>query len=89
MNYQFHDFIGNVGVLIILGVYLMLQLEKITSSNFWFSALNLFGASMILYSLVYSFNLSSFVIECVWILISLIGILRHTHRYLLNRKKAQ
>jgi hypothetical protein len=37
---------------------------------------NCLGAALILYSLLFDFNLSAFVIEIVWVLISLVGMAR-------------
>ena len=36
--------------------------------------LNALGASLVILSLYYDFNLSAFIIEAFWVLISLLGI---------------
>jgi|TARA_B110000914_G_scaffold222893_1_gene237271 hypothetical protein len=82
MNYQWYDVIGNIGVLIILGCYLLLQLNKLASSELSFSVFNGLGALLILISLTYEFNLSAFIIELFWLLISLFGVAT----YLLKRR---
>ena len=82
MNYQWYDVIGNIGVLIILGCYLLLQLNKLASSELSFSVFNGCGALLILISLTYEFNLSAFIIELFWLLISLFGVTT----YLLKRR---
>ena len=82
MNYQWYDVIGNIGVLIILGCYLLLQLNKLASSELSFSVFNGLGALLILISLTYEFNLSAFIIELFWLLISLFGVTT----YLLKRR---
>ena len=76
MSYGWHDVVGNVGVLLVLVVYLLLQLQKLSASTALFSALNAIGALMILVSLSQVFNLSAFIIEAVWLLISIYGLLR-------------
>jgi hypothetical protein len=73
-EYQWHDLVGNVGVFFILASYLLLQLEKIDVSSLWYSAVNGLGAAMVIFSLLYEFNLSAFLIESVWLLISIFGI---------------
>lgn len=68
------DIIGIVGVSIIVVTYLFLQLQKISSQTLTYSVLNIVGSAMILYSLIDSWNLASFVIQVFWIIISLFGI---------------
>lgn len=75
-GYEPHDLLGNLGVLFILVTYLLLQLEKIDVSSLLYSALNAAGAGLILYSLLYDFNLSAFLIESAWLAISLYGLVR-------------
>jgi hypothetical protein len=77
MNYQWYDFVGNIGVALILGSYLLLQIDKVDSKSAAYSLCNAIGAVLILVSLYFAFNLSSFVIEIFWLLISLYGLL-HT-----------
>ena len=76
MNYGLLDFVGNVGVLLLMAAYLLLQLNKL-SNGLLYSAMNALGAAMIVASLVNNFNLSAFIIEVFWILISFVGIFRH------------
>jgi hypothetical protein len=77
MNYGLIDFVGNVGVVIIVVAYLLLQLDKLSSSHLAYSVLNAVGASMIVASLIVDFNLSALLMEVFWVLISFIGIGRH------------
>ena len=74
MTYSWYDFIGNVGVLLILLSYLLLQMKKIKSQSMYYSLMNAAGALLILVSLYYNFNLSAFVMEIFWLLISLYGL---------------
>lgn len=77
MNYGFIDFVGNIGVVIIVVAYLLLQLDRIKSSDLAYSVLNAVGASLIVASLIVDFNLSALLMEVFWVLISFIGIGRH------------
>ena len=77
MSYGLIDFIGNVGVVMIVVAYLLLQLDKLRSSDLSYSVLNAVGASLIVASLVVDFNLSALLMEVFWVLISFIGIGRH------------
>lgn len=75
MGYTWYDFVGNVGVFLLLAAYLLLQLNKINSNQISYSLMNALGATMILVSLIFEFNLSAFAIEFFWLLISLVGII--------------
>jgi len=72
--FTFPDFIGLVGVGMILFTYGALTLEKMDPKGWMYSAGNGIGAVLILVSLFYSFNLASFVIEIAWLAISLYGL---------------
>jgi hypothetical protein len=74
MRYAWYDFLGSIGVGIIIFTYILLQLEKARSESLIYSLFNALGASLILISLIYSFNFSAFVVEFFWVLISLYGI---------------
>jgi len=77
MSYGPLDLIGNVGVVVLMITYLMLQLNKLSSDGLAYSLLNAIGASLIIVSLVFDFNLSALLMEVFWVLISLIGIYRY------------
>ena len=76
LGYELHDLVGNVGVLCILGTYLLLQIERIEPTSLIFSGVNALGSAMVLFSLMVEFNLSSFIIESVWLTISVFGLAR-------------
>ena len=77
MTYGFLDFVGNIGVIILMTTYLMLQLNKLSSNGLAYSALNAIGATLITISLVSDFNLSALLMEVFWVLISCVGIYRY------------
>lgn len=77
MSYGPLDFIGNIGVVVLMIAYLMLQLNKLRSDGLTYSLLNAIGASLIIVSLLFDFNLSAFLMEVFWVLISFVGIYRH------------
>lgn len=76
MDYQWHDLLGNVGVAMILGSYLLVQVDRLDVRTIRYSVLNGLGAAFITISLLFDFNLSAFVIELAWFLISCYGLLR-------------
>lgn len=76
MDYHYYDFIGNLGVALILGSYLLVQLRRLAATGLANVIANGVGAACVLYSLVFDFNLSAFIIEAVWLLISILGLVR-------------
>lgn len=76
MSYGIHDLIGNIGVAIILLAYLLVQTGRLDARGLWYSAVNAAGAGLIVISLAIDFNLSAFIVEASWTLISLYGIAR-------------
>lgn len=76
MDFHLFDLAGFIGVVLIIVVYLLLQLEKLPSTSPSYSLLNAGGALLIMVSLVFAFNLSAFVVEAFWFLISLLGVWR-------------
>ena len=74
MDYSWFDLIGNVGVLLMVVAYLLLQLEKLSGSALSYLLLNAVGAMLVMISLMFRFNLSAFLMEAFWLLISLYGL---------------
>lgn len=77
MNYGLLDFVGNIGVVVLMVTYLLLQLNKLRSDALAYSLLNAAGASLIVLSLLVDFNFSALLMEVFWVLISFIGIYRY------------
>jgi hypothetical protein len=75
-NLTWFDLAGFIGVVLIIVAYLLLQLDKLQSSSPRYSLLNAVGALLIILSLVFKFNLSAFIVEAFWFLISLLGLWR-------------
>jgi hypothetical protein len=80
MFINFYDLMGIIGVSIIITAYFLLQIGKLYTENILFSILNIIGSTLILYSLYFNWNLASVVIECFWILISLIGVYKYFNK---------
>ena len=74
MNYSWYDLAGNIGVVMMVIAYLLLQLEKLSSSAVSYLLLNAVGALLVILSLIFHFNLSAFLMEVFWLLISLYGL---------------
>lgn len=74
MNVAWYDVLGTIGVGVIVITYLLLQLGRIKSDQLIYSVLNGVGATLILVSLYYQFNLPSVIVEAFWLVISVFGI---------------
>ena len=74
MEYGWYDLAGNIGVLMMVVAYLLLQIEKLSSSAVSYLLLNAGGAILVIVSLIFHFNLSAFLMEVFWLLISLFGL---------------
>ena len=83
MQFAWYDLLGSIGVGLIILTYIALQLEKIRSEQLIYSLLNAIGAALIVFSLLFSFNFSAFIVEFFWVLISLYGV----GKYFLRGKK--
>ena len=83
MNFNLFDVAGFVGVFLIVIAYLLLQLDKLPSSSLSFSLMNAAGSLLIILSLLFKFNVSAFMIEVFWFLISLLGLTK----WLIARKR--
>ena len=80
MNVRWYDVIGLIGVGLIIVAYLLLQMERLHSRDLGYSVINLVGALLIAFSLLFAFNLSAFVIEIIWVVISILGIRKALER---------
>lgn len=80
MSYSWHDVLGIIGVAMVLLLYFLLQSERVLATSPAFSLGNATGAGLILVSLVQQFNLSAFIVEAAWLLISLYGLARNMRR---------
>ena len=83
MQYALHDFIGNIGLVLLLGTYLLLQMGRLESASLAYSLLNAAASLCIGVSLLFAFNMSAFLVEVFWLLISLYGICK----FFLRRKR--
>ena len=80
LDMPWYDWLGTVGVLMILACYFLIQIGRMDSERLSFSVVNGLGASFILVSLYFEFNFASVLIEGFWVIISLIGIIRYYYR---------
>lgn len=81
------NIIGMMGVFMVVFAYLMTQIQKWDARDLIYIMFNLVGALFITFSLVFHWNLASFVIEMFWISISLYGLRKYITRHKWQTKK--
>lgn len=69
-----YEFVGFIGVFCYVLSYAMLQYRRDFAKSFTYSILNLFGAGFLLVSLADNWNFPSFVIQVIWLVLSLYGL---------------
>ena len=74
--FTFPDAVGFLGVALLIGAYAALQTGKLSAAAPLYSAANAAAAVLIGFSLLYSFNAASMVIEIFWFGISCVGLYR-------------
>jgi len=70
------DSIGLIGVAAYLSAYGLLQFGTLKVEDNRYALLNALGAILILYSLLFDFNLASFVTQSAWLVLTAIGYIR-------------
>lgn len=74
------DAVGMLGTFLVVLAYCLLQLERTDPRGLTYNLTNLLGATFLLVSLCFNFNLASFVIEVFWIAASLVGLWKYRAR---------
>jgi paired small multidrug resistance pump len=76
LNLAWYDWVGIAGTLMVLAAFFLLQAGRVSGTGIIYQLLNLFGAGGVLLSLLGTFNVSVFLLEFTWVLISGYGIVR-------------
>ena len=69
--------IGLLGFALYMTSYFLLQIGKLDGNGVTYCVFNLAAASAVLISLTQHYNLPSVLIQLSWIIISVVGIVRH------------
>lgn len=70
------DIAGLVGVALMLVAYAAAALGKLDPTRAPALLANLIGAALVIYSLHFAWNISSFVLEVAWFLVAAVGLVR-------------
>ena len=73
---HWYDWAGLIGVGLTLAAFFLLQDGRMRGDALPYQLMNALGAFAVLLSLLYAFNLSAFVLEGLWLAISIYGITR-------------
>ena len=76
LDLAWYDWVGIAGTLMVLAAFFLLQAGRVSGTGIAYQLLNLFGAGGVLLSLLGTFNVSVFLLEITWVLISGYGIVR-------------
>lgn len=68
--------LGLLGVSLTLFAYALLQMEKLKAEMVMYCLLNIIGSALILYSLWFDWNFSAFIMEGMWLILSVYGLWR-------------
>lgn len=74
--FDIYDAIGLIGVTLSVYSYARIQWQRDYAKRLSYSLLNLMASILLTISLLYKWNLSSFVINAVWGIISCYGVYR-------------
>ena len=73
---KWQDAVGMVGVALMLGAYIGAQTGKLDHSRAPSLLLNLAGPLLVIFSLLFAFNLPAFITEAAWAAAALFGLAR-------------
>ena len=76
ISLHWYDWAGLIGVALTLLAFFLLQAGRVRGDGLPYQLMNAFGAFAVLVSLFYAFNLSAFLLEFLWLLISVYGMVR-------------
>jgi len=76
ISMHWYDWAGLLGVAATLLAFYLLQAGRVRGDGLAYQLMNAAGALAVLVSLLYAFNLSAFVLEGLWLAISIYGMVR-------------
>ena len=75
-QYTWSDFVGNIGVALLIVTFYLNIAGKLNTKGFWYSFNNLVVAILLGINLYYKPNISSIIIEIFWSVISIYGLIQ-------------
>ena len=81
MNFNWYDWAGYIGVVLVLLAFLLLQAHKLRGNGLIYQLMNVLGALGVMLSLMFSqgpINWPAFLMQLAWIVIGVFGIVHST-----------
>jgi paired small multidrug resistance pump len=81
MNFNWYDWAGYIGVVLVLLAFLLLQAHKLRGNGLVYQLMNVFGAIGVIISLSFGegpINWPAFLMQLAWITIGVYGIVHAT-----------
>ncbi|HWU19085.1 MAG TPA: cyclic nucleotide-binding protein [Devosia sp.] len=76
--------VGLIGAVAYLAGYALIQMRVLTIDDGRYVALNVLGGVALIYSLLWNFNLGSFLTQVAWLVFTVVGYVHSRHQ----RRKA-
>lgn len=71
--------VGFLGMFLVLIAFTLLKLNKIDHEELFYNILNLFGSLFLILSAIYSKTYAFVILNSVWVVFSIVDILRKKH----------
>ena len=72
--------VGLIGAVAYLAGYALIQMRVLSIDDGRYAALNVLGGVALIYSLLWNFNLGSFLTQVAWLIFTVVGYLHSRHK---------
>lgn len=79
--------VGLIGAVAYLAGYALIQMRVLTIDDGRYAALNVLGGVALIYSLLWNFNLGSFLTQVAWLIFTVVGYVHSRHQRRKNAAK--
>ena len=79
--------VGLIGAVAYLAGYALIQMRVLTIDDGRYAALNVLGGVALIYSLMWNFNLGSFLTQAAWLVFTVVGYAHSRHQRRKNAAK--
>lgn len=72
--------VGLIGAIAYLAGYALIQMRVLSIDDGRYAALNVLGGVALIYSLIWNFNLGSFLTQVAWLIFTVVGYFHSRHQ---------